>query len=149
MNNFSSFPTAASFPSNSLSHNVLSYRYCCFRWHQLLSMKSHLKFPNARSQTNVTKRKTASAKNRACLAALGRSKWPPKFFQLCVFVSAAFPEAAPARCSPVGMQRFSARARNQLARPVKFISILNMCTRTRNQVQVVELCCCVCCFRKA
>jgi hypothetical protein len=46
------------------------------------------------------------------------------------------------------MQRFSARARNQLARPVKFISIRNMCTRTRNLVEVVELCCCVCCFRK-
>ena len=47
-------------------------------------MKSHLKFPNAGPQTNVTKRKTSSTKHRACLAALGRSTWPLKFFQLCV-----------------------------------------------------------------
>ena len=46
---------------------------------------------------------------------------------LCVFVLAAFLEAALARCSPVGMQSFLARARNQLARPVEFLSIPNMC----------------------
>ena len=90
-------------------------------------MKSHLKFPNAGPQTNVTKRKTSSTKHRACLAALGRSTWPLKFFQLCVFALAAFLEAALARCSPVGMQSFLARARNQLARPVEFLSIPNMC----------------------